>query len=202
MTYDDLINLYPWFDLFWELFKGIVPTAVALLAIYINDRLAIKREKKKNEKDIKIKALKNLQIKAIEINDMMFCTSKSFLEYMLFLDDKEMKDEKRKIFYQQITNTIMNAKYLMMLSDIEYDNTKIESILFDECFLLISTFNRDIEKIINDYNEKAKRTSEKNKEVLLEQVQEELLIASAKIEKEIINYIKTLSFKIVEINEA
>ncbi|MCX0380046.1 hypothetical protein LI055_10485 [Clostridium perfringens] len=202
MTYDELINLYPWFDLFWELFKGIVPTAVALLAIYINDRLAIKREKKKNEKDIKIKALKNLQIKAIEINDMMFCTSKSFLEYMLFLDDKEMKDEKRKIFYQQITNTIMNAKYLMMLSDIEYDNTKIESILFDECFLLISTFNRDIEKIINDYNEKAKRTSEKNKEVLLEQVQEELLIASAKIEKEIINYIKTLSFKIMEINEA
>lgn len=201
MTYDELINLCPWFDLFWELFKGIAPTAVALLAIYINDRLAIKREKKKNEKDIKIKALKNLQIKAIEINDMIFSTAESFLEYMFSLDNKETKDEKLKIFYQEITNTIINAKYLSMLSEIEYENTEIENVLFNKCFLLVSTFNRDIEKIINDYNEKTKRTLEKDNKVLLNQVQAELLRASTKIEKEIRNYIKNLSLKIIEINE-
>ena len=51
MNYKDLILLYPWVDLVLELFKGIMPTLIALLAIFLNNSFARKREliyRKKN----------------------------------------------------------------------------------------------------------------------------------------------------------
>lgn len=40
MNYKDLILLYPWIDLILELFKGLMPTLVALLAIFLNNSFA------------------------------------------------------------------------------------------------------------------------------------------------------------------
>ncbi len=51
MSYEDLILLHPWVDLVLELFKGVMPTLVALLAIYLNNSFAREREliyRKKN----------------------------------------------------------------------------------------------------------------------------------------------------------
>ena len=51
MSYEDLILLNPWIDLVLELFKGIMPTLIALLAIFLNNSFARKREliyRKKN----------------------------------------------------------------------------------------------------------------------------------------------------------
>ena len=51
MSYEDLILLHPWVDLVLELFKGVMPTLVALLAIFLNNSFARKREliyRKKN----------------------------------------------------------------------------------------------------------------------------------------------------------
>lgn len=51
MNYKDLILLYPWVDLVLELFKGVMPTLAALLAIFLNNSYARKREliyRKKN----------------------------------------------------------------------------------------------------------------------------------------------------------
>lgn len=51
MSYEDLIILHPWVDLVLELFKGVMPTLVALLAIFLNNSFAREREliyRKKN----------------------------------------------------------------------------------------------------------------------------------------------------------
>lgn len=51
MSYEDLILLHPWVDLVLELFKGVMPTLVALLAIFLNNSFAREREliyRKKN----------------------------------------------------------------------------------------------------------------------------------------------------------
>ncbi len=51
MSYEDLIFLHPWVDLVLELFKGVMPTLVALLAIFLNNLFAREREliyRKKN----------------------------------------------------------------------------------------------------------------------------------------------------------
>ncbi len=44
MTYHDLVECYPWIDLVLELFKGIMPTVVALFAIFMNNSLSKKRD--------------------------------------------------------------------------------------------------------------------------------------------------------------
>ena len=61
MTYQEFIKCYPWFDLALELFKGIMPTVVALFAIFMNNSLSKKRDliyrKKSLQLDYYIKIL-------------------------------------------------------------------------------------------------------------------------------------------------
>lgn len=198
MNYADFIRLNPWFDLIFELFKGIAPTLVALIAIWINNIMADKREREKNEKAIKVESLVNLQNDAIEVNNMIFDTGRAFLDYMQFLNNEEV--ENWKIYYKKLTDTIMSARKLMILSEMEYEKTKIKNVLFDKCFKLISNFHKDLENIIKNYYGKAKCSSEYERNKVLDQVQVELIIESTKIENQIINYIKVLSKEVVEIN--
>lgn len=100
MSYEDLILLYPWIDLVLELFKGVMPTLVALLAIYQNNSFARKREliyRKKNlQLDYYTKMLNWLHnIK----NDMM--------EVSRDLDNAlKMKPGNRKNRYDNFLNSI------------------------------------------------------------------------------------------------
>lgn len=54
MSYEELILLYPCIDLVLELFKGIMPTLVALLAIFLNNSFARKRELIYREKNLQL----------------------------------------------------------------------------------------------------------------------------------------------------
>lgn len=54
MTYKEFINSYPWVDLILELFKGIMPTAVALLAIFLNNSFAKKRDLMYRKKSLQL----------------------------------------------------------------------------------------------------------------------------------------------------
>lgn len=49
MTHEELVNIYPCVDLFLELFKGLAPTIVAVLAIIINNSISVKRDRKTNK---------------------------------------------------------------------------------------------------------------------------------------------------------
>ena len=100
MSYEDLILLHPWIDLVLELFKGVMPTLVALLAIYLNNSFAREREliyRKKNlQLDYYTKMLNWLHnIK----NDMM--------EVSRDLDNAlKMKPGNRKNRYDNFLNSI------------------------------------------------------------------------------------------------
>lgn len=54
MTYQELIRCYPWFDLVLELFKGIMPTVVALFAIFMNNFLSKKRDLVHRKKSLQL----------------------------------------------------------------------------------------------------------------------------------------------------
>jgi len=54
MSYEDLILLHPWVDLVLELFKGVMPTLVALLAIFLNNSFAKERELKYRKKNLQL----------------------------------------------------------------------------------------------------------------------------------------------------
>lgn len=57
MSYEDLILLHPWVDLVLELFKGVMPTLVALLAIYLNNSFARERELIYRKKEFTVRLL-------------------------------------------------------------------------------------------------------------------------------------------------
>lgn len=54
MTYRDLVECYPWIDLVLELFKGIMPTVVALFAIFMNNSLSKKRDLMHRKKNLQL----------------------------------------------------------------------------------------------------------------------------------------------------
>lgn len=200
MSYDDFIKLCPWFDLVFELFKGIAPTLVALFAIWINNVMATKRERRKYNKDIKINTLLNLQNNAIDVNNMIFDAGRAFLDYMQFLYDENVEYKNWKIYYQKLTDSIMSGRKLMLLSEMEYEKIKVDAVLFDKCFALISNFNKDLEHIIIKYSNSIRNYPPCKREVVLDSVQKELIEASIKIENEIKTYIKILSSEIVKIS--
>ncbi|WP_333960591.1 hypothetical protein [Clostridium perfringens] len=201
MNYTDFIQLHPWADLIIELFKDIMPTVVALLAIYFNNKMAAKREKNKNKIDIKVKALINLQNAAIDVNNKLFDAGREFLNYMHFLDSEQIKEENWSKYYQKLSEMLMASRRLLIISEMEYEKIRVKDISFEKGFNLTSNFHIDIKKIMDEYNEKAIITPREDIDLLLDEVQFKLIIASDKIENEIKRYIKSLSTKMVEISE-
>lgn len=132
MSYDDLIKLYPWVDLIMELFKGIVPTFVALLAIFLNNVFSQKRDlmcrKKSLQLDYCEKALEWLhEIK----RDVMEVTLE--LENALSRRNPEARVERYNNFLKSFSDmnriiTVWSDTYNVVFRalgyDIEFDQFK------------------------------------------------------------------------------
>lgn len=72
MTYQDFVECYPWIDLALELFKGIMPTVVALFAIFMNNSLSKKRDLMCRNKNLQLDYFVKILNWLHEIkNDMM-----------------------------------------------------------------------------------------------------------------------------------
>ena len=60
MTYHCLIELYPWVDLAMELFKGIMPTVIALITFFLTEYFVRKRNNLNKKKEMKFQYLENM----------------------------------------------------------------------------------------------------------------------------------------------
>ena len=109
MNYSQLIEMYPWVDLSLELFKGLAPTIVAVLAIFINNKQAKKRdsENRQNLKsrqlaESKIKVLENMLDKYIELSQLFWKSGTELIEY---LSETEVEEREfgRKAFFKSLT---------------------------------------------------------------------------------------------------
>lgn len=104
MSYESFKLAYPWVDLILELFKGIMPTVVALLAIYVNNKIASKREmrtSKKEEERLKeqYKREEEKMKKSFEIEEKRFIES----------SQREIEKQKKSIITLSLTNLQNNA---------------------------------------------------------------------------------------------
>lgn len=104
MNYTSFIELHPWVDLFLELFKGIMPTLVALLAIYINNRIAAKREKRASEKEEK-RLKEQYQREEEKMKKSFEIEEKRFIES----SRKEIEKQRKAIITLSLTNLQNNA---------------------------------------------------------------------------------------------
>lgn len=59
MSFQDILASNPFLDISWELFKGVAPTLVALLAIWLNNRGASKRSINNKKLELLIKKCEN-----------------------------------------------------------------------------------------------------------------------------------------------
>ena len=121
MTYQEFIKCYPWVDLLLELFRGIMPTMVALFAIFINNSLSRKRDlmyrKKSLQMDYYLKILNWLH----EIKDDVMKVSRN-------LDNSLNKREPNERV----------SRYNEFLGSISNMNEKIASWKDTYCAVIVS----------------------------------------------------------------
>ncbi len=132
MSYDDLIKLYPWVDLIMELFKGIVPTFVALLAIFLNNFFSQKRDLLYRKKSLQLDYCEKMLQWLHEIKkDMMEITLE--LENALSRRNPEERVERYNNFLKYFSDmnkiiTVWSDTYNMVFGafgcDIEFDQFK------------------------------------------------------------------------------
>lgn len=78
MSFGDMLIKYPYLDITWELFKGVAPTFVALIAIFVNNRGAEKRDRRNKQRTYLLgqcmeftEKIKDLKVLFWELTDFM-----------------------------------------------------------------------------------------------------------------------------------
>lgn len=125
MTYDQFINLHPFFDLFFELFKGVIPTVVAIMAIYFNNKGAMKREQKSRKEEMIIKVKGAMLDKLIDVTNMYYNCGKIAIECITASEECNKKRLNDELF------DYLNILYAKSWEIIDYHNTMFVSFNID-----------------------------------------------------------------------
>lgn len=96
MTYQEFIIKYPYVDLFIEIVKGIMPWLVALLAIYVNNEGARKRDIKNRENDYTFKIKNEMLERGIRLLFLYKKCGESVLQYVNCTNNNEINARKRE----------------------------------------------------------------------------------------------------------
>lgn len=162
MTYEQFMNQYPLFDLFFELFKGIIPTIVAIVAIYYNNEGAIKRDKKARKEDIMIKIKETMLDKLITVTNMYYTCGKIAIECIAEQDENNKRKKNNELF------DYLNILYAKSWEIVDYYNTMFVSLHIDiNCKELnnnIYEFGRKITDIVSKSEDRKGVKTEKTRE--------------------------------------
>lgn len=148
MTYDQFILQYPWFDLILELFKGIVPTMVALSAIFINNRRAIKRDINNKKKDILVNINNTMLTKFIELSQMHWRSGSILLNYL-----PESNEDKRKSLFYEYSNSLYDFLYKAQEIN-DFYQTLFKSFKIEIDCEKVVVLSKQYSDILNDIAEK------------------------------------------------
>ena len=193
MNYNDLITTYPWIDLIMEIFKGTMPTIVALFAIYMNNKKAKTREKNNAKREHNNKLLATLQDDALFVNDLLYESGAQFLYYVS--DLKSLKaDENLDKYANKITYAVRSARQLYNKSNLVAIIIGNDVLKFDEIFLEVDKFPKKISEIMEYHDMKSKKIlTEKEYDNLLDDIQKKMIDISTVIEASIMEYVTNVS---------
>lgn len=113
MTYEELINCYPWIDLAWEIFKGVSPTAIALVTIFISEFFVRKRNRTDKKREMELQYLERILSWIHETRHDVFEISSSLIKVLSIKDIFERAPKFNGVLKQM---TEMN-KSIFILSD-------------------------------------------------------------------------------------
>ncbi len=104
MSYQELIKMYPWVDLAMEIFKGVVPTIVAIVTVIVTQHCTNKRELQCKAKEMRLDYLEKILNWIHQIKNNIFEVSE-MLENALAEDNPKVREEKCKSFIKELNET-------------------------------------------------------------------------------------------------
>lgn len=172
MTYDQFINMHPFFDLFFELFKGVIPTIVAIMAIYLNNKGAVKREQRSRKEEMIIKVKGAMLDKLIEATNMYYNCGKIAIECISEPEEGNKKKRNNELFDS------LNILYAKSWEIIDYYNTMFVSFHIDinckEINTNIYEFGNKLSDIVRKNGEISKTQTGKEREEKIKRCREEI----------------------------
>lgn len=183
MSFEQFLQTYDMVDFAWEIFKGISPTIIALLTIWINTIIG----RRKTEKEILANEEKELQLM---ISNLLPCITETG-EYLLEAiqnADEENSDELLNMFATKNKHLLKEAGKCLVYIDIRAEIFKKESMKFDKTHKATRTFSDELLNTLNWYNQEAMKTPKKYFDALCDEVQKKLICSKERVEREMFNY--------------
>lgn len=183
MSFEQFLQTYDMVDFAWEIFKGISPTIIALLTIWINTIIG----RRKTEKEILANEEKELQLM---ISNLLPCITETG-EYLLEAiqnADEENSDELLNMFATKNKHLLKEAGKCLVYIDIRAEIFKKESMKFDKTHKAIRIFSDELLNTLNWYNQEAMKTPKKYFDALCDEVQKKLICSKERVEREMFNY--------------
>ncbi|MDU3349083.1 hypothetical protein [Clostridium sp.] len=184
MSYGEFIIKYPWADLILELFKGIMPTAVALLAIYINNKRTDKRENLKKYEQHKLKDMYLLDDHIMKLYEMIYLMVKELSNYMRKYKDRTHSKEDFDNIIRKNYELVLFMKKIEMIEEVINRKNGSDRLVFTKSSKSIY----ELINFIDEFQEKLKYFNDNIGEYLFKLVD--------KSEDEIIEYLGILNNEI------
>lgn len=125
MTYSEFVKIYPALDLFLELFKGLGPTLIAILAIVLNHRNSVKRDKENRRNSLYYTVQKEMLDKFLELSQLQWKCGANLID-LLSKQDAGRGEDIQEIYSPVLYNMQFKAQeikdyYHSMLKGKEYE---------------------------------------------------------------------------------
>ncbi len=156
MTYKEFVNCYPWIDLALELFKGIVPTIVALLAIFLNNFFSRKREMMYRKKSLQLDYF-------VKVLNWLHEIKNNIMEVSLDLENalNKMNPDERKNRYNDFMKSISDMNSCIVSWNDTYNvvlNCYNCDIKFRQFMTVVNNCSKEFINIGNKYINQADTT--------------------------------------------
>ena len=109
MTYSEFVKIYPALDLFLELFKGLGPTLIAILAIVLNHRNSVKRDKENRRNSLYYTVQKEMLDKFLELSQLQWKCGANLID-LLSKQDAGRGEDIQEIYSPVLYNMQFKAQ--------------------------------------------------------------------------------------------
>ena len=109
MTYSEFVKIYPALDLFLELFKGLGPTLIAILAIVLNHRNSVKRDKENRRNSLYYTVQKEMMDKFLELSQLQWKCGANLID-LLSTQDAGRGEDIQEIYSPVLYNMQFKAQ--------------------------------------------------------------------------------------------
>ena len=191
MNFEEFLKTYYVADFIWEIFKGISPTIIALVTIWINTKIS----KKRTKNEYMAEQVKELQVMVANLSTYILDTGSYLLEAIQRSENKSESDEMFDKFYKCNSRMLSEARKFLAYANIRAATLERKDIEFtDECGC-ISDYSNDLMDVLTWYNKIAIQTPIEHFDDLCDEVQKKLIDATTKIEGILFDYCKRISKK-------